>query len=60
VIQLVLHLHVCADPTPIEPTAAGVDYATDMLLSLFILLLTMLLTLLLLVLPQLRHLDYIT
>jgi hypothetical protein len=33
VIQPVLHLHVCADPTPIEPTAAGADYATEPLHS---------------------------
>jgi hypothetical protein len=29
VIQSVLHLHVCADPTPTEPTAAGADYAIE-------------------------------
>jgi hypothetical protein len=29
VIQSVLHLHVCADPAPTEPTAAGADYAIE-------------------------------
>jgi hypothetical protein len=29
VIQLVLHLHVCVDPAPAEPSAAGADYATN-------------------------------
>jgi hypothetical protein len=33
VIQPVLHLHVCADPTPAEPTVAGADYAADPLHS---------------------------
>jgi hypothetical protein len=28
-IQPVLHLHVCADPTPAELAAAGADCATD-------------------------------
>jgi hypothetical protein len=29
VIQPVLHLHECVDPSPAEPAAAGADYATD-------------------------------
>jgi hypothetical protein len=29
VIQLVLHLHVCVDPAPAEPSATGADYATN-------------------------------
>jgi hypothetical protein len=29
VIQPVLHLHVCANPAPTEPTPAGADYAIE-------------------------------
>jgi hypothetical protein len=29
IIELVLHLHVCADPSPAEPATAGADYAAD-------------------------------
>jgi hypothetical protein len=29
VIQLVLHLHACADLAPVEPAGAGADYAVD-------------------------------
>jgi hypothetical protein len=29
VIQPILHLHVCANPTPAKPVAAGADYAAD-------------------------------
>jgi hypothetical protein len=29
VIQPVLHLHVCADPTPIELATVGADYAAN-------------------------------
>jgi hypothetical protein len=29
VIQPILHLHVCANPTPTKPAAAGADYAVE-------------------------------
>jgi hypothetical protein len=29
VIQLVLHLHVCIDPAPTEPAAAGADSTAE-------------------------------
>jgi hypothetical protein len=34
VIQPVLHLHVCADPAPAEPTTTGADSAAEPLHSI--------------------------